>query len=84
MKPKRLNPKAKVQTDKVLERNKTSISSAPENVVSGRILWRTKRAQQARDRNFAVRGEASEDRLLISPKDARSARIEWPDVDLDD
>jgi hypothetical protein len=82
MKPKRLNPKAKAQTDKVLAKKKTSMSSAPVKVVSGRTLSRMKRAQQVRDRK--ARGEASEDRFLISAKDARSARIEWPDVDLDD
>ena len=67
---------------------KVSARKAPKplastKVVTGRTLWKMKRAQQARDRARAARGEFS-DSFLISPELAREAQVEWPDVDLDD
>lgn len=55
-------------------------------VVSGRTLWRMKRASQARDRALAIamRGKPSKGQgMLISPKLARGARIRWPSARLD-
>ena len=54
-------------------------------VVSGRTLWRMKRAAQARDHARAARGEFSKGQnLLISPKQARESRVRWPHARLDD
>lgn len=56
------------------------LAAAPR-IVSGRRLWAMKRAQQERD---LARGRRGKSVFLISPKEAREARIEWPDADLDD
>jgi addiction module RelB/DinJ family antitoxin len=52
-------------------------------IVSGRTLQKIKQAQQARDHARSARGKRSR-RFLISAKEAREARVEWPDADLDD
>src|ERR1700677_3899797 len=51
------------------------LAAAPR-IVSGRRLWVMKRAQQARD---LARGRRRKSAFLISPKEAREARVEWPD-----
>jgi len=58
------------------------LAAAPR-VVSGRKLWKMKRAQQARDRARAARGKLTKGHLLISPKQARETRVRWPDADLE-
>lgn len=59
------------------------LATAPR-VVSGRTLWKIKRAQQARDLARGARGKSSKGHVLISSRAARGARIQWPDVDLND
>jgi addiction module RelB/DinJ family antitoxin len=53
-------------------------------IVSGRTLWKIKGAQQARDLARVPRGRSTRSRFLISPREARKARLDWPDADLDD
>jgi addiction module RelB/DinJ family antitoxin len=56
---------------------------AGPRIVSGRTLRKIKQAQQARDHARSSSGKRSR-QLLISAKEAREARVEWPDADLDD
>lgn len=53
--------------------------------VSGELLWRMKRSQQARDRDLVARGAVSpEDVMLVKPTALRGARIRWPKAKLRD
>jgi hypothetical protein len=52
-------------------------------VASARELKAMKRSGQARDRALVAKGGAVEEIFLIRPKDARQAKLNWLDVDLD-
>jgi hypothetical protein len=51
-------------------------------IASARKLRSMKRKGQARDRALAAKRGGDDSWFLISPKDARSAKVIWPDVDL--
>lgn len=64
---------------------KEAIRTDEPRVVSARTLWRWKREQQARDREFVASGKVrAESMLFIRPEMLKGVRIIWPDVSLVD
>ena len=51
-------------------------------IASARKLRSMKPKGHARDRALAAKGGGDDSWLFISHKDARSAKVIWPDVDL--
>lgn len=51
-------------------------------VVSGRHLWATKRASQARDKELVAEGKVPPEAMIfLRPELLQGAQIEWPDDD---